>query len=325
MSDSRRPDERWSPFEYDLLRAGKDDAPSRGARRKTLMALGAGTAGALGSSATASGSAAGPAATTASVAGAASKLAIIATGKWIALAVVATGALAAAVHAGGDSGRVAAPAPVENRSGLHLPAAPVERHPMAGAGAPEGKAPSALDSATRAHETTAHETPPPAVPAPARRRPAPVLSGPEADPVSPRPEADPTPIPLVETAAAQSAIAAPATTGADDAVGSSRATSSEPVPPIVTFPAAGLAEEMASLEAARASLRAGDTGSALKNLDRYARAFPHGLLEPESIVLRIEAQLARGDRKGGIELGRRFLDAFPRSPLAPRVRILLGP
>jgi len=323
MSDSRRSDERWSPFEYDLLCAGKDDAPSRGARRKTLMALGAGTAGALGSSATASGSAAGPAATTASVAGAASKLAIIATGKWIALAVVATGALAAAVHAGGDSGRVAAPTPVENRSGIHLPAAPVERHPMAGA-APEGRAPSGLDGATRAHETTARETPPPAVPAPARRRP-PVLSGPEADPVSPRPEADPAPIPLVQTAAAQSAIAAPATTGADDAVGSSRATSSEPVPPIVTFPAAGLAEEMASLEAARASLRAGDTGSALKNLDRYARAFPHGLLEPESIVLRIEAQLARGDRKGGIELGRRFLDAFPRSPLAPRVRILLGP
>jgi TolA-binding protein len=323
MSDSRRPDERWSPFEYDLLRAGRDDAPSRGARRKTLMALGAGTAGALGSSATASGSAAGPAATTASVAGAASKLAIIATGKWIALAVFATGALAAAVHAGGDWGRVAARAPVENRSGIHLPAAPVERHPMAGAG--EGEAPSALDSATRAHETTARETPPPAMPAPARRRPAPVLSGPEADPASPRPAADPTPIPLVETAAAQSAIAAPATTGADDAVGSSRATSSEPVPPIVTFPASGLAEEMASLEAARASLRAGDTGSALKNLDRYARAFPHGLLEPESIVLRIEAQLARGDRKGGIELGRRFLDAFPRSPLAPRVRILLGP
>ena len=325
MSDARRPDERWSPFEYDLLRAGKDDAPGRGARRKTLMALGAGTAGALGSGATASGSAAGPAATTANVAGAASKLAIVATGKWIALAVVATGALAAAVHVGGELGRMAAPAPVENRSGILSPAAAIERHPMPGAGVPQGKAAGGLDSVTHAHEATAQKTPLPAVPAPARRPPANLLSGPEEDPVSPRPEADPAPIPSVETTAAQSAIAAPATSGGDDAVGSARATSSVPVPPRVTFPAAGLAEEMASLEAARAALRAGDTGSALRGLDRYARAFPHGLLEPESIVLRIEAQLARGDREGGMELGRRFLDAFPRSPLAPRVRILLAP
>jgi outer membrane protein assembly factor BamD (BamD/ComL family) len=86
-----------------------------------------------------------------------------------------------------------------------------------------------------------------------------------------------------------------------------------------------LSQEVAALESSRAALRAGNAILALRQLDGYSAAFPHGVLEPESILLRIEAQIARGDRAAAAALGRRFLIAFPRSPLAPRVRALVGP
>jgi hypothetical protein len=323
MTDSRRPNERWSPFEQDLLSAGKDDAPARGARRKTLIALGVGTGGALGSSATASGSAAGPAATTATVAGAASKLAPIAVAKWIALGVLGIGAVAAAVHTGGESRHVNPPAPVKQHVEIVSPAPPVETHPVAASIPHERGVSGEPTLATHARESTASEPPAPTAAATRLQRPAPVSPETRTELASPLGAEDPPPVPSSDPAAVQNETAAPPAT--TEATTASPARSSGPLPPMAALPADDLAEEMSSLEAARASLRRGDTGMALRELARYASRFPHGLLEPESIVLRIETQLARGDRAGGAALGRRFLAAFPGSPLAPRVKSLLGP
>jgi TolA-binding protein len=323
MSDWRRPDERWSPFEQDLLRAGKADAPGRGAAQKTLVALGVGTAGALGASATASGSVAGPAATAGAVAGAASKLAPIALAKWIAWGVVSVGALATAVHAGSYLGRVIPLPPIANPPGIVSPAPPVETHPGRASTPNERGVPAETALAKHDGEATASEPAGAKIGARRLQPPLHVLPESKTELVSPRAKETPAPIRTTDPAAAQSENTAPRATS--EATGSGPVTTSGPLPPGTPLPSARLAEEMSLLQAARAPLRAGKPGLALRELDRYARTFPHGLLQPESIVLRIEAQLAQGDREEGAALGRQFLEAFPRSPLAPRVRGLLGP
>lgn len=323
MSDWRRPDEHWSPFEQDLLRAGKDDAPGRGAARRTLVALGVGTSGALGASATASGSVAGPAATEGAVAGTASKLAPSLVAKWIALGGLGVGVLAAAVHMGSDARHVSRPPPIANRPEIVSPASPVEIHRVAASIPTERGVPSETTLAKRAGEATASEPAGATVVETHRQPPRPMLPETKTELVSPRAKEDLAPIRTTNLGAAQSENAVPRATS--EAAGSGPVTSSGPLPPEAALPAARLAEEMSLLQSARTSLRAGNPGLALQELDRYARTFPHGLLQQESIELRVEAQFARGDRAEGNALGKQFLEAFPRSPLAPRVRGLLGP
>jgi hypothetical protein len=86
--------------------------------------------------------------------------------------------------------------------------------------------------------------------------------------------------------------------------------------------ASTLDAEMALLDGARASLRAGRPGDALRTLDGYDAQFPRGLLVPEATVVRIEALVNNGDKPGALRLGERFLRAHPDSPLAARVRTL---
>jgi TolA-binding protein len=86
----------------------------------------------------------------------------------------------------------------------------------------------------------------------------------------------------------------------------------------------GLADEVSMLEVARRALREREPTRAEQELDHYATAFPSGILKPESIALRIEAKLARGERTEAAALGRRFLEVYPKHTLAPRMRALLG-
>lgn len=85
-----------------------------------------------------------------------------------------------------------------------------------------------------------------------------------------------------------------------------------------------LAEEVASLDAARKLLSAGDPSGALAALDRHRRDFPGGALGPEAMLVRLEALMAAGRQEEARALGQRFLDAHPDSPLQGRVRTLIG-
>jgi hypothetical protein len=82
-------------------------------------------------------------------------------------------------------------------------------------------------------------------------------------------------------------------------------------------------QEIAVLDRARKTLRAGEPERALGDLEEYTQRFPDGVLGPEAQVLRIEA-LAHRDPGRASALARAFLQKNPRSPLAKRVGALLN-
>ncbi len=85
-----------------------------------------------------------------------------------------------------------------------------------------------------------------------------------------------------------------------------------------------LLAEVAELDRARALLVAGTPNSALSALDAYTARYPNGNLRLEAMALRIEA-LAKSGRKGpAIELAKQFLASHAHTPLAYRVREMLG-
>jgi len=91
--------------------------------------------------------------------------------------------------------------------------------------------------------------------------------------------------------------------------------------------ASELARETSSLYAVSATLRGGDAAQALRALDDFARAFPDGALAPEAAALKIDALMQLGDPASRATAGRlalAFLRDHPRSPLAARVRALVG-
>jgi TolA-binding protein len=89
-------------------------------------------------------------------------------------------------------------------------------------------------------------------------------------------------------------------------------------------PAPGLAEELASLDSARALLARGDAQGALARLDAYARAYPKGRLQLEAEVMRIDALTKSGQTGAAKKRAEAFLRKYPNSVLASRVRALLG-
>jgi hypothetical protein len=81
-----------------------------------------------------------------------------------------------------------------------------------------------------------------------------------------------------------------------------------------------LAAELGALDAVRSALAHGDPGGALSLLDSYAKAYPHGRLELEAEVLRIDALARAGQTDLAKKRAEAFLKRYPKSVLASRVR-----
>ncbi|HVJ19890.1 MAG TPA: tetratricopeptide repeat protein [Polyangiaceae bacterium] len=96
----------------------------------------------------------------------------------------------------------------------------------------------------------------------------------------------------------------------------------EPEPP----PAApsSVASEVAELDRARALVAAKKPGAAIAVLDEFAQRWPRAILGPEAAVLRVEAELARGNRAGAERLARALIAAQPNSAYARKVANLVG-
>jgi hypothetical protein len=85
-----------------------------------------------------------------------------------------------------------------------------------------------------------------------------------------------------------------------------------------------LDREVSLLDTARSALAGGDAAAALRALDRRDREFPRGALGPEALVIRVQAQLARGNRAGAEAAARGFLAKNPGSAQARTLRTILG-
>ncbi len=92
--------------------------------------------------------------------------------------------------------------------------------------------------------------------------------------------------------------------------------------PMRMAPSDSLGQEMQLLDSARQALGHRDSTAALRLLDRYREQFRSGVLHPESVALRIEALLVRGDRAQASELADRFTAQYPQSPLRARIERL---
>jgi hypothetical protein len=79
-------------------------------------------------------------------------------------------------------------------------------------------------------------------------------------------------------------------------------------------------DERAILEGVRAALDKGDGAKALAQLDKHDREFPGGLFGPESRILRIEALSVTGKEGDALASANEFLESYPHSPQADRVR-----
>ncbi|AKV00749.1 hypothetical protein AKJ09_07412 [Labilithrix luteola] len=86
---------------------------------------------------------------------------------------------------------------------------------------------------------------------------------------------------------------------------------------------ASLSEQLRHLERARAALDAGDGATAERLVDEYEARYRGGAFVQEAEVLRIEASLQRRNRARAERLEATFLEKFPKSPHAARVRALL--
>jgi hypothetical protein len=103
-----------------------------------------------------------------------------------------------------------------------------------------------------------------------------------------------------------------------DAVGRDKAPASKPSasPPAPLT----LEEETSALQAVQAELRSGKPSAALALLDGYVRAARHRHLAAEAELLRIQALAASGRGADASALAKRFVEAYPTSPLVDRAR-----
>jgi hypothetical protein len=99
-------------------------------------------------------------------------------------------------------------------------------------------------------------------------------------------------------------------------------------PPVVPAPTVSaprsvdvaLGEEVSLLRAARRALDGGDAMGALILLDRYARAYPNGTMQEESLATRALTLCALGHVVAAKDAARRLEAVAPRSPHLMRVR-----
>jgi hypothetical protein len=85
-----------------------------------------------------------------------------------------------------------------------------------------------------------------------------------------------------------------------------------------------LAAEVAALDRARKALESNDPEAALRAIEERGRSHPDGVLQPEAMVVRIEALTKMGQRQAALELGRQFMTKYPDHPLRERVRALMS-
>jgi TolA-binding protein len=88
--------------------------------------------------------------------------------------------------------------------------------------------------------------------------------------------------------------------------------------------APSLTDELVALDSAKRLLDQGDSAGVLIALDRYARDFPAGRLQPEALALRAEALERHGDHALAMHLYERLVREYPESPLCERVRAIVG-
>jgi hypothetical protein len=161
----------------------------------------------------------------------------------------------------------------------------------------------------------------------------PLPHGPEREvarpPSTTPPAAAPSPLesssPLA-AAAVDSATAASSAAPSTSSTLASATTKPSPhrAPALASAEDPGIASEVAALEVARQAIGRGDTQGALRALDDYRHVFPHGMMQQEATLLRVEALAKGGDLAGARALADRFLAANPKSPHAERIRRLVG-
>jgi hypothetical protein len=98
-----------------------------------------------------------------------------------------------------------------------------------------------------------------------------------------------------------------------------------PIEPTDAEARSTLGAESALLGAARAKLTSGNSRGALDDVARLRAQFPHGRLAQEREVVAVDALAALGDRPGARARALTFLDQFPASPYAARIRQSLEP
>jgi hypothetical protein len=287
-----------------LLNCFDDDEPPADAKQNAMAAmgiafskaaLGAGlAAGSLAASSSAStGSVAAPVATV-SAATSASKLAVVLALQWLGVgalggvAVLGTTHLATMPHVAPQavraeprpsrpSGEPAATAIARVTSPEHEPAAAVI------------VAPPAREARVPEHEFSTER----ATVAPSKKKP------PSLDLEGERAERQPSVVPTADR-----------TEPATSSVASSNLPSSE-TPMAKPRPRPTLGGEIGLLDYAGVALSANDAPQALSLLDQYDRAYPHGSLWPEAVVMRIEALVKAGNLARAMELRDRARGTLP--------------
>ena len=138
------------------------------------------------------------------------------------------------------------------------------------------------------------------------------------------PQAQREPSPVVSPVVAGEESAANSNPNAADSDTNVKSTTAQRTEAKLDSPASSLAEELASLDSARALLARGDSAGALVRLDAHSRAYPKGRLQLEAEVLRIDALTKNGQTSLAKKRAEAFLRKHPNSVLASRVRTLLG-
>jgi hypothetical protein len=125
----------------------------------------------------------------------------------------------------------------------------------------------------------------------------------------------PTPIEQDSPASAAASRAAPPVARAVPAVASISA---------APLDAETLAEEVRSMDRARAALAAGRAGETLAVLDEYERRFRERRFAPEALYLRMEAFVSLGQTVQARATAERLLASYPKSPHGARARVILS-
>jgi hypothetical protein len=86
-----------------------------------------------------------------------------------------------------------------------------------------------------------------------------------------------------------------------------------------------IADEIAVIDRARLALRQRRPAAALGELAHYGDAYPAGVLTMESVILRVESELALGDRASAERDAARVIHVQPASRYAARLRVLFEP